>query len=73
METVLIVLAVLVVLAGAFWLVRRRRPASAPSAAPLLGTGWQFYSRPTELEPRYDLPDRCVEEPLPRRHARRDH
>jgi hypothetical protein len=54
MDTVLIVLAVvavLVLLAGAWWLVRSRRAPSGPLAPPLLGAGWQFYSRPTELEP----------------------
>jgi hypothetical protein len=48
---VLGVVVVLAVLAGAWWWVRRSRTESAPAAPPLLGDGWQFYSRPTELEP----------------------
>lgn len=31
--------------------MRRTRTESAPDAPALLGDGWQFYSRPTELEP----------------------
>jgi hypothetical protein len=48
--TVLAVVAVLVVLAVGWWLVRRRRTPSGAKAPPLLGPGWQFYDRPTELE-----------------------
>jgi len=54
MDTLLVVLAAaaaLALLAGGWWLVRSRRTESTPEAPPLLGAGWQFYSRPTELEP----------------------
>src|SRR5437870_4068400 len=54
MDTVLMVLevvAALILLAGGWWFVRSRRTSSAPSPPPLLSAGWQFYSRPTELEP----------------------
>jgi len=50
-QTVLVVVVVLAVLAGAWWLVRRQHTRSDPKPPPLLGPGWQFYSRPTQLEP----------------------
>jgi hypothetical protein len=54
MDTRLVVVAVvaaLALLAVGWWLVRSRRAESRPEAPPLLSAGWQFYSRPTELEP----------------------
>ena len=44
------IVVVVVVLAAGVVFVRTRRPPSAPQAPDLLDPGWQFYSRPTELE-----------------------